>query len=116
MSEIIASIVLICGLLGMGTVVFRKIPILIDLPKKIGKPQENLLSRLKRKWFLLFSEKSFSFEIFLQKFLSKIRILTLRTDQKTSLWLQKLRERAQRNRLKGLDDYWQELKKSTKKR
>jgi hypothetical protein len=59
--------------------------------------------------------KDFSFEAWLQRILSKIRVLVLKIDHKTAAWMQALRERAkQKNFLKN-DQYWQKLKKLTKK-
>ena len=113
MFGLIFLIILIGSLVGMGIIVFRKIPLLLELPEA-ALPQFNWQDPLiKIKNLLPF--RDFSFEIFLQKILSKIRILTLKTDSKTSSWLQKLREKAQRKKFGENDNYWEKLKKSTKK-
>lgn len=117
MIEIIAIIILVISLFGMGIIIFRKIPILAELPEiSEGRSKENIWLRLKNKVLNLSFFKSFSFEIFLQKILSKIRVLTLKTDNQTSNWLQRLRERAQKKKIVENDNYWQELKNSAKKR
>jgi hypothetical protein len=41
--------------------------------------------------------------------------LVLKIDHKTSHWLQQLRERAKKKASAEKDDYWQKLKKMTKK-
>ena len=114
--ELAALIILFGSLLGMGAIMLRKIPVLVDLPKVIKKPSgEPFWLKLKRKIKNIPGFKSFSYEIFLQKLLSRIRILTLKTDNKTSSWLQRLRERSQKRKFQDNDNYWEEIKKSTKK-
>ncbi len=112
MIELIFLIILICSLVGMGVIVFRKIPLLLELP-------ETSPSKFNWQNFLLKTKNSIPFkgipiEIFLQKILSKIRILTLKTDNKTSSLLQKLRERSLKKRINDNDNYWQEIKKKIK--
>jgi hypothetical protein len=111
MAELIALIVLICSLIGIGIILFRKIPLLLELPETIPSSfnWQNLFFKIKN----LNPFKGISIEILLQKILSKIRILTLKTDNKTSSWLQKLREKSQKKKIQENDNYWQELKKST---
>ena len=112
--EIAAQIILVCSLIGMGVIIFRKVPVLTELPE-IPTTRINWL-KLKEKIKILNPFKSFSYEIFLQKILSKIRILSLRAENKTFGWLQKLRERSLRKKIEENDNYWKEIKKSTKKR
>lgn len=113
--ELIAGIILFGSLLGMGAIILRKIPVLVGLPEVIKKPSgESFWPKLKRKIKNTPGLKSFSYEIFLQKLLSRIRILTLKTDNKTSSWLQKLREKSKKNKFQENDNYWEEIKKSTK--
>ncbi|MBZ9571903.1 hypothetical protein KJA15_00990 [Patescibacteria group bacterium] len=115
MVELIATVVLFGSLIGMGVILTRKIPVLRKLPEieTRGFDLENNFLRLKEKVKTLNPFKNFSTEIFLQKILSKIRILTLKTESKTATWLQKLRERSQKKKMEENDDYWEELKKST---
>ena len=115
-SELVAVIILFGSFLGMGAIISRKIPALMELQEVPARASwKDTLSKLKEKVKILNPFKSFSYEIFLQKFLSKIRILSLKTDNKTFSWLQKLRERAQKKKNLENDNYWQEIKKSTKK-
>lgn len=112
MLELIALIILIFSLVGMGIILFRKIPLLLELPETLPSQfsWRNLLLKIKNSTIL----KGFSIETLLQKILSKIRILTLKTDSKTSSLLQKLRERSQKKKFSENDNYWKEIKKSTK--
>jgi hypothetical protein len=115
-SELVAAIILFGSFLGMGAIISRKIPALMELPEIPARANwKDTLSKLKEKVKILNPFKSFSYEIFLQKLLSKVRILSLKTDNKTFSWLQKLRERAQKKKNLENDNYWQEIKKSTKK-
>ena len=116
MPELIAIIILLCSVVGIGVIIFRKIPVLVELPEVSPRKKRQKVPGFFQKGIEKIKKigpfKSFSFEIFLQKLLSKIRILTLKTDNKTSNWLQKLREKSKKE--KENDDYWQEIKKSTK--
>jgi len=111
MVKLITQIVFALSILGIGVITFRKIPILAQLEiteeKKIKKWK--IFSKFKEKI------KTIPFEIFLQKILSKIRILTLKVENKTANLLQKLREKSQKKKIKEDDKYWQELKKAIKK-
>jgi len=111
MVELIATIILFGGLVGMGVILFRKIPILVQLPEtpsgqSFGARFRKILEKVK----ITQHFKLPSFEIFLQKILSKIKILTLKIETKTESWLRKLREKTQKK--KENEKYWQELKKS----
>ncbi len=114
--ELVAIIILFGSFLGMGAIISRKIPVLVELPEVPARDNwKDTLSKLKEKIKTLNPFKSFSYEIFLQKLLSKVRILSLKTDNKTFNWLQKLRERSLKKKNLENDNYWQEIKKSTKK-
>ena len=110
--ELVAIIILFGSFLGMAAIISRKIPVLAELPEVPARAiRKDTLSKLKEKIKVLNPFKSFSYEIFLQKLLSKIRILSLKTDNKTFNWLQKLRERAQKKKTEKSDTYWEEIKK-----
>lgn len=114
MAELIAIIILIGSLLGVVGILRSKIPVLAELPEL---PAEKtgwgaIFPKLKEKIITLNPFKSFSFEIFLQKILSKIRILTLKTENKTAGWLKILREKSQQKKEKENDSYWEEIKKT----
>jgi hypothetical protein len=113
MPELIAAIILVSSLSGIGVITYRKSSQLLELPEA-SLVQLNWKDKLAgAKDFSLW--KDFSFEIFLQKILSRIRILTLKTDNKTSTWLQRLREKSQKDKVKEEDNYWERVKESTRK-
>jgi hypothetical protein len=158
--DLIAFSVFLAGLMGIGVILFRKVPVLVELPETASSPftwqgfflktgkgtflalknfferiadlhlVKKLVHRLKtsakaKSLFIKIKEsalvkkltpsKKFSFEIFLQKILSKVRVLVLKIDHKTSNWLQALRERAKKRSSLEKDNYWKKLKNLTKK-
>lgn len=115
MLELIAIIVLLISLISMAVIVWRKIPVLVELPEVLIKKGEPFSSRLKKKIREFNPLKKFSYELFLQKLISKIRILTLKTDIQTFNWLQKLKEKMKKKKLDE-DNYWEELKKIKKEK
>lgn len=109
MLELIALIILLCSLAGILIMIFQKIPLLLELsePQSVHFNWKELFSKIRNsKPF-----KKLPSEIILQKILSKIRILTLKTDIKTSNWLQRLRKRSQKKKLDENDKYWDEIKR-----
>lgn len=87
MLNLIALIVFILSLIGIGIIVYRKIPLLKNIPKT---------KVVSCRWF---EKIFFDINIFLQKILSKIKILTLKIENKISLILQKLREYSKKKKI-----------------
>lgn len=112
MLELVALIVLILSLCCLGLIILKKVPLLLELPETVpfSFNWQECLKKIKS----CCPFNNFSFGIFLQKTLSKIRILTLKTDNKTSNWLQRLREKNQKKKIEQDDDYWQQLRKSAR--
>jgi hypothetical protein len=114
--ELISFLFILVGLLGMIIIVFKKTPVLAQLPL-----EEDSFSF--RKTFLEIKERiknfnffhSFSNGLFLQKFLSKIRILALKIENKVGNLLQVLRERQKNKKIQEEiekeDNYWEKIKK-----
>ena len=113
MFPIIVSIIFLLSLIVLAVIIFRKIPLLLQMPETepFRFSWQGLLISIKDSLPL----GNFSFEILLQKILSKVRVLTLKTDNKTSSWLQKLRERGQKKKFDEDDNYWREIKNHTRK-
>jgi len=105
-----ATIIFFIGLIGMGIIVIKKIPVLNELPEaEIKRPM--FFSKLRHKIKNNGTVKSFSSkELLLQKMLSKFRILTLKTDKKTSNLLVKLRQKSIENKKKFSEDYWKRIR------
>jgi hypothetical protein len=112
-SEIIALIILIGSLIGMVVIIWRKLPILAELPEEVKNSRENLFFWLKNKIVSRSFIKDFNFPLFLQKILSKIWVFVLKIENKVASWLQKLREKSQKQKNFEDDKYWQKLKNLT---
>ncbi|MEA3292971.1 MAG: hypothetical protein U9P88_00625 [Patescibacteria group bacterium] len=99
------------SLLGVVIILTKKAPYLIELPKIVEEyPRNESFSdeKIKR----VFGFISFSSDVFLQKILSKIKVLALKIENKTQAELEKSRKKL---RVKNIDsDYWKNIKKSTK--
>ena len=115
MVNLIATIIFLGSFLGIGVMLFRKISLVRELPLEIEKPQENLFSGLKNKIGTLTPVKSFSSETLLHKLLSKTRIFALKIENRIALWQERLREKSKKKKEVENDNYWEELRKSTKK-
>lgn len=112
MDELVAKIILSASLMGIGIIVFRKIPILAQLSE--DEVQEtvfvgNILNLVKTRVVRI---KTFHLNILLQKVLSKIKVLTLVVERKTEDKLRRLREEVKRKKEIINDNYWEELKKA----
>lgn len=112
MIELIFIIILVLSLIGLGVILMRKIPSLVKLPEPAGDLQKVVILRIKEKARALPYIRGFSYEIYLQRILSRIRVLTLKTDNKTSGWLEGLRRKQNKNNGSNNDKYWEELKKA----
>ena len=98
MFELLLLLIFLASGLTMYLIVRKKIPVLLDLPIKDPKP-------------IIEKENAINNNLILQKILSKIRILVLKTDNKTSEWMKRLREKAKENKTKFSEDYWKKLRK-----
>jgi len=106
MAETFATIILGGSLLGIGTILFRKAPLLVELEDDVDikAPILKFKDRVKE-------VNPFSLEKILHKILSTFRVFSLRLEKKTGDQLQKLREKSKIKR-NGGDNYWEELKKA----
>jgi hypothetical protein len=113
MLEYFAIFCFFASFLGMGAMVYRKIPVLINLPESKVK-EKKLFQKLKEKILKLHPLKNVSLNVFLQKILVKARILSLKLDYKLFNLIKKLRTKEHQKNEKT-DDYWERLKKEIKK-
>jgi hypothetical protein len=110
MVEIIAIIIFFVSLIGEIIIVSRKIPILLTLSENLQ--QESFTLKIKK----INPFQNFSFEIFLEKILRKIRIFSLKVENFTFKLTQKLKERTNEKHLRELDKYWEKIKKEIKRK
>ncbi|MDP2930775.1 MAG: hypothetical protein Q8N56_04220 [bacterium] len=124
--EIISFSIFLGSFTALAVLFFRKAPLLASLPKttpvfpKKGFAFSTLLSKTKEKAQTLPWLKNFSFEIFLQKVLSKIRILALKAESKIGSWLESLRKKSSGNHTSSKsslpqDNYWDNFENKKKK-
>lgn len=113
MQEITASIVLVTSLVSFGYVIGRKVPLLLKFPsRQEGDSLRAILQNIRAGVQDLVPFKKISSpHVILQTMLSKARIFSLRTENKTSQWLESLRKKSQEKRAAFSDDYWEQLKK-----
>jgi len=105
MTEVIALIIFLVGFIGMSVIIRRKIPVLLTLiPEIKPKPLENITEKIKR-------NGSFSLRRLSEKILSKFRVLTLRTENKTNNLLFKLRQKSIQEKNKFSEDYWKKVRR-----
>lgn len=112
MLELVAIIILFSSLMGMSVIIIKKIPVLssLSLPEQV----ESLpfWQKIKNKISDIPWLKNFSLEKFLQKRLSKLKILVLKTESKIEKYLQQLRKRSRDQKENTSDSYWQKLKEA----
>jgi len=116
MFEIFFIILLLGSLVGIGIMMYLKIPALAELTileKKVG-----FWGRMKQKIKTHGAFKFLSGELLLHKLLSKFRVLTLKTENKTSTLLTNLRQKSIKKKNgekegnpKFSDDYWKKVKR-----
>ena len=115
MAELVALIIFLTGFFGALFIIIKKAPTLAELPEiSPGSGLKEFILKLKEKIKNSDTVKIFSPEILPHKVLSKIRVLTLKLDTKTSNWLQRLREKTKKKKIeeknKKEDNYWKEIK------
>ena len=111
--ELAFAILLLTSLSGMGFILIRKIPALVELPELNFQKRQiisGIKKQIKKGLRIIPGAKKFDYELYLQKALSKIRVLTLKTESKTGSWLEKLRQKM--NGHNHDNAYWEELKKA----
>ena len=110
----IVKIILLISFVGLLIIIFRKVPHILALPiKEADASKISSLSQLKNKLKNSVSVDSVSIENLLQKILSKARVFTMKTENKTATWLESLRQRSKNKNEVHDDKYWEGIKKST---
>ena len=110
MVNLILLVIFLLSVIGIGVILARKIPVLAQLSIEAGEEQ-SILQKMKIGVQQNGTLNAFSPEILLQKVLSKIRVLTLRTEHKTGTMLQQLRQKSLEKKKKLADDYWQKIRR-----
>ena len=127
MAELIVSIILTISLGGTFFIVRRKIPALLELFSiPTAAPIENFWRRIFKKAVTAGQKlpffKNFHWQSWLEKRLSKLRVLALKTDNKITGYIQLLRIKEAEKSGKILtgsqpgNEYWSDIKKFVKTR
>jgi len=124
MIQILFGIIFVGSLTGIAILAWQKVPALknIEVDETFcywDHWQNKIVLISKRaKAGLADFLKSISWEIFLQKILSKIKIFTLRTEKRVGGWLEDLRKRS-KERIREKEErkmYWKRLSRFSKKK
>jgi ribosomal protein L30/L7E len=113
--EIIAILILASSLGTIVAMFIKKAAALKALPAASScGAKEALASKLKAGVKKIPVLNNFSYELFLQKMLSRFRVLSLKTESKTSKWLEMLRQKKTQKGIEETEnkDYWDKLKKA----
>lgn len=96
MIQLIVSIIFILSFGGILFILARKIPVLNTLPQngKIGIRDHHVILNIENRIKEVFL--SFKKQIFLHKFLSWVKVMTLKTETKIDTHLHKIRKKAQK--------------------
>jgi len=96
MAQLIATIIFLGSALAIVFILYRKVPVLVKLPQngKIGIREHYIVSNIEDKIKDIFIY--FKKQIILHKFLSWVKIVTLKTETKIDTYLHRIRKRAQR--------------------
>ena len=110
----IAQVVLITSFFSMAAILIWKIPVLKELKVNKKTRVRSFLTpreRIKKTLFLK-NQRFFKLDfwnIFLQRILSKIKVLSLRIEAKSSRLLEKMREKTKKG--KESEKYWEKVTK-----
>lgn len=120
MFEIFFIIILLGSLIGLIIMMLIKVPLLVELVPKEGGI--NLFEKINKKIKVHGFLKFFSGELLLHKILSKFKVFTIRTENKTSSLLINLRQKSIEKKngsnndnnignSKFSGDYWKKVKR-----
>ncbi len=95
----ISLIVLIISFLALAAIFFKKAPQLTEVKANIsGKKEKNILFQFRKKIADISFIRSFSWNSFLQKILSRTRILILKIENKIENYLHFLRKNSKKKK------------------
>jgi hypothetical protein len=117
--ESIIQIILIGSSIGLGGIIFKKIPVLRTLTDKSSQDfekKQKISLKLKTGIKKLNPLKGLSYEILLQNILTNIKEFSSRLEHRISNLLQELRRSTEERRVRENDNYWEEIKEATKEK
>jgi hypothetical protein len=115
--ESILQIILLGSSIGLGGIIFSKIPVVRNLPEKSrsssGKEQDFSL-KLKTGIKRFNPLKGLTYEFLLEKALTGIRTVSSNVESKTSGLIKELKQNIEERKAREKDNYWVKIKKLTK--
>lgn len=117
--ESILQIILLGSSIGLGGIILKKIPFLKTLPEesfRSSDKKQDFVLNFKTKIKKNNPFKDFSYEGFLEKLLISLRAFLLKIEGKISASLQQLKQTVKENKARENDNYWEEIKTSTKRK
>jgi hypothetical protein len=112
MITLILIAILFGSLIGIIVILYRRIPDLVKLSEDPLNWRVGFLPKIKKEVRKLPGAKTLDYELYLQKMLSRVRVLTLKTENKTGNWLERLRQKSNQKSNQKSDTYWEELRKT----
>lgn len=109
----ISTIIFVVSVLGITIILFRKIPLLAELTVS-EKEKTGFFVKMKDRILNQRIRRTLSGEVILQKLLSKIRVITLKTENKTNSWLSRLRQKSLEKKNNFSGEYWKKIKEKDK--
>jgi len=110
MFQTITLLVFCASLLGLAGIILRKAPVLAEIPIQDLERGPRALSKIKSKVQSNGIVQKLSLDSLLHKFLSKFRVLTMKTENRTAHMLEKLRKKSIEKKKDFSEDYWQKIK------
>ena len=113
MGQFITLAITLGSLAGIVFIVYRKIPLLLELSEKkegeafrfqSGQAKQSVLNRIKSRM----QEKV------LDTTLSKARMLASKTETQTGAWLERLRKKSDQHKDDFQESYWDQFRKKSK--
>lgn len=115
--ESILQIILFTSSIGLVGIIFKKISVLRNLPDnyfQTSKKKQEFVLRLKAGIKKHNPLKRLSYDMVLEKILTGINMVSLKVGNKASGSLQDLKQSTKERKLRENDNYWEEIKRSTK--
>ncbi len=100
-----SQIILVCSFLGILIIVFQKIPLLLKFSPETNQLSLALSIKNRAGSYL----KTISTCSFLKKILLRFKLLTLKTENRTSNLIERL-QKGNKDDSQNSDNYWNELK------
>ena len=111
MGQLVTILILLASLGGIIFILYRKIPLLVQLPLKEVKVSDMVKEGIQK----VIGQRRIRPEKILDAALSKTRSLAFKAESQTGEWLEKLRKKSEQRKEEFKESYWDQLRKNSKK-